>query len=575
VRGVKLVSLSTIQRSGQAAAQAEYPIAAISYGPNDAVKIDPFKDPPDPALLDSLDPKVCLEYGILPWRCFGDSTVLLTHDTEVDLTRYRALKSLFGRFNLAYASKAKLDRFIDCGFNDELAFDAETALDDRYSCRRWRRSQTLAFWGAISLCFGVLLSLSYGLAAMVLFGWVIFVLFCSTLLKLSAIFANGLLETPKNVGEAESTLPTFSILVPLFREPDIAAHLIEHLNRLKYAKEKIEVCLIVENDDQTTQIALKKLPLPDWIRVVTVPDGRLRTKPRALNYAMNFAHGAIIGVYDAEDAPDPNQLRAVARIFASSDPSVACVQGCLDYYNASSNWLSRCFTLEYASWFRVVLPGYARMGLLVPLGGTTLFFRRDILRELGNWDAHNVTEDADLGVRLARNGYRTVFMKSVTMEEANARAWPWVKQRSRWLKGYAVTYAVHMRRPIRLMRELGLWRFFGFQILFLGTLSQFVLAPALWSVVVIPFGLPHPLLTILNTSQFLALTGVFLFSAVVNLTASCLGAHRAGKVWLIKWAPTMFLYFPLGTLGAIKGLAELAWKPFYWDKTVHGIDVPR
>lgn len=538
------------------------------------LQVDPFDQPPDPALLDALDPRVCLEFGILPWRCFGDTTVLLTHDTRSDPKRLRHLKSLFGQFSLANTPKRTLERYIGQEFQDELALDAETALDEVDSCRDWNSSRLLR-WSIFAAALTVIAviiapTLTFGIA----FGWVVCVLVLATLLKLGAIFSNGLLKSNGEIQHGPTDLPSFSIMVPLFQEPEITQHLIGQLGRLDYPRDRLEVCLIVESDDLSTQASLRQLNLPSWMRIVVVPDGRLRTKPRALNYAMNFAHGSIIGVYDAEDAPEPRQLRTVARVFSQSDSSVACVQGCLDYYNASSNWLSRCFALEYASWFRVILPGYARMGLVVPLGGTTLFFRRDVLKELGSWDAHNVTEDADLGVRLARRGYRTVFTSSVTLEEANARAWPWIKQRSRWLKGYAVTYAVHMRRPLALLRELGAWRFFGFQILFLGTLSQFLLAPMLWSVIVIPFGVAHPLTTSLSGDQFFILTALFLIAAMVNLAASCLGAHRAGKRWLMKWAPTMFLYFPLGTLGALKGLSELVWKPFYWDKTDHGIDLP-
>jgi cellulose synthase/poly-beta-1,6-N-acetylglucosamine synthase-like glycosyltransferase len=191
-----------------------------------------------------------------------------------------------------------------------------------------------------------------------------------------------------------------------------------------------------------------------------VPLGTLQTKPRALNYALSFAKGSIIGVYDAEDAPAPDQLHVVVNRFAQRGPEVVCLQGQLDFYNSHSNWLAHCFTVEYATWFRIMLPSLERLGLAIPLGGTTLFFRRDILESLGGWDAHNVTEDADLGIRLARHGYRTEIIDTVTQEEANARAWPWVKQRSHWLKGYAITYGVHMRSPLKLWRDLGAWRFF-------------------------------------------------------------------------------------------------------------------
>jgi len=310
------------------------------------------------------------------------------------------------------------------------------------------------------------------------------------------------------------------------------------------------------------------------MRAITVPHGSIRTMPRALNYALDCARGSIIGVYDAEDAPAVDQLRVVADHFARADPRLACVQGVLDYYNSATNWLTRCFTIEYASWFRVVLPGFAKMGLVVPLGGTTLFFRRDVLVELEGWDAHNVTEDADLGVRLARHGYRTEFMSSVTEEEANGRAWPWIKQRSRWLKGYAVTYAVHMRHPSALWRDLGPMRFFGIQLLFLGTLSQFLLAPLIWSFWLVPLGLPHPLGGLLPQWGLWTLAGLFLATEIIHLGIAVVALRRAQKTWLIKWALTLQLYFPLAVIATYRGLLELTWRPFFWDKTAHGVLLP-
>ena len=210
----------------------------------------------------------------------------------------------------------------------------------------------------------------------------------------------------------------------------------------------------------------------------------------------------------------------------------------------------------------------------MPLGGTTLFFKCDVLENLGGWDAHNVTEYADLGVRLARAVYSTKLVDTVTQEEANGRFWPWVKQRSRWLKGYAIAYAVHMRSPVRLWRDLGTWRFFGVQILFAGTLSQFVLAPILLTFWLIPFGVPHPFADALPVPMFWGLVGLFFVSEVTNLLIAALALEKAKKTWLIKWAVTLQFYFPLAAVAAYKGIFELAWKPFYWDKTVHGVLLP-
>ena len=254
-------------------------------------------------------------------------------------------------------------------------------------------------------------------------------------------------------------------MVPLLRESEIAETLVKRLSRLTYPKALLDVVLVLEEGDATTRATLERTELPKWMRVIEVPasDG-LTTKPRALNYALDFCRGSLIGIWDAEDAPAPSQIEDVVEHFHHADEDVVCLQGILDYYNPRANWMARCFTIEYATWWRLVIPGIAKLGLVVPLGGTTLFFRRDKLIELGGWDAHNVTEDADLGVRLARAGYRTEIIPTVTMEEANCRVWPWVRQRSRWLKGFAITWAVHMQKPRQTLKDLGLYRFLGLQV---------------------------------------------------------------------------------------------------------------
>jgi cellulose synthase/poly-beta-1,6-N-acetylglucosamine synthase-like glycosyltransferase len=293
-----------------------------------------------------------------------------------------------------------------------------------------------------------------------------------------------------------------------------------------------------------------------------------------MNYALDFCKGDIIGIYDAEDAPDPDQLLRVATHFANAPKDVVCLQGALDFYNAKSNWLARCFTIEYNTWFRLVLPGMAKLGFAVPLGGTTLFFKRKELEELGAWDAHNVTEDADLGFRLARAGYRTEVIDTTTREEANNRTIPWIKQRSRWLKGYLVTYLVHMRNPVELYRDLGAWRFMGFQVHFVSALSQFALAPLLWSFWFMLFGMPHPLLSVLDRSWIHGIAWMFIAVEMLTVTLSVMGTHRPQHRHLWHWIPTLQFYWPLGCFAMWKALYELAFNPFYWDKTQHGHSLP-
>ena len=194
------------------------------------------------------------------------------------------------------------------------------------------------------------------------------------------------------------------------------------------------------------------------MRIVTVPNGQPRTKPRALNYALQDARGTLVAVFDAEDIPDADQLRRAANAFIEGGPRLACVQARLAIYNADESFLSRQFALEYSALFSGLLPALGFLRLPLTLGGTSNHFRRDLLLKIGGWDPFNVTEDADLGIRLARFGYEVSVINSVTMEEAPASWRSWRGQRTRWIKGWIQTYLVHMRRPLRLWRDLGPWK---------------------------------------------------------------------------------------------------------------------
>jgi len=538
--------------------------------------VDPIKTPADPRLIAKFGANLCLKHRVLPWRSIAGRVTVLAATTQ-DFLRVRdTLTILFGPVHLAISTSEHLDAAFSRACHNTLMENAERRTGAHESCRDWN-SQKAFRWGLATLLTVIsCLILWPQISVLVLCGWAVFGLLANTVLKTAAAILHLLAKPDVQMPAKHPTdqRPIVTILVPLFRERDIAGALIKRLSQLNYPTDRLDVCLVLEADDATTQDALAVTHLPFWMRAIKVPLGTLQTKPRALNYALCFAKGSIIGVYDAEDAPDPNQINIVVDRFARCAPDVACLQGRLDFYNSHSNWLARCFTVEYATWFRIVLPGLERMGLVIPLGGTTLFFRREILEDLGGWDAHNVTEDADLGIRLARHGYRTEIIDTVTQEEANARAWPWVKQRSRWLKGYAITYGVHMRNPLKLWKELGAWRFFGTQMLFAGTISQFLLAPLLWSFWLMLFGIPHPLDGVLAPNVALTFAAMFLLSEIIGITVSAIAVTSAGKRDLIKWTPTLHLYFPLAALAAYKGVFELATKPFYWDKTSHGIFAP-
>ncbi|WP_390261580.1 glycosyltransferase [Halodurantibacterium flavum] len=526
----------------------------------------------DPRRITAFGLSACLREGILPLNDgdAGEVTVLTARPAEFDRHR-RRLEALFGPVRMAVASAGAIEAAIASACREPMRARAESRTAPVFSARTWPARSLRAVLGVLALGLATLGVLWPQALFAGLLIWATLSLGLVTALRLGAALAHLGRRPAEPAAARMLRLPTVSILVPLYRETDIAPRLVARLGRLAYPRDLLDVLLVTEERDEATRTALAGNDLPPWIRVITVPDAPLRTKPRALNYALDFCRGTIIGVYDAEDAPEPDQIHRVVRRFHTRGADLACVQGVLDYYNPRTNWLARCFTIEYAVWFRVILPGMERLGLSLPLGGTTLFFRRDVLEDLGGWDAHNVTEDADLGIRLSRMGYRTEVMTTVTGEEANCHLMPWVRQRSRWLKGYAMTWIVHMRAPRRLLADLGWRRFLGVQVIFAATLSQFLLAPLLWGFWLLALGFGYPLAGHLPQPLMQGLVTVFLCAELLAMGIAATALSGPRHHHLLKWVPSLPLYFPLATLAAYKALAELVWNPFYWDKTRHGI----
>jgi cellulose synthase/poly-beta-1,6-N-acetylglucosamine synthase-like glycosyltransferase len=507
----------------------------------------------------------------------GNSVLVArSHPDKFDVLRAEMKEAPF-TFLPVIADPRQIQSQITRLYGEQLAEQALVQVPDHDSCRNWGQANLLksrkVALGAVAVLSTIAIFPDVALSIAML--WAALTLLLTIIIKGSGFLVHitGKSRPPAHtLKDVNARLPCVSVMIPLFHEPEIADALITRLENLTYPKPLLDIVLVLEAADEITRTALQRIQLPSWIKVVVVPDAKgLTTKPRAMNYALDFCRGTIIGVWDAEDAPEPDQIEKVAARFNEAAPNVVCLQGMLDYYNARQNWISRCFTIEYATWWRVVLPGMARLGFVIPLGGTTLFFRRKALEKLGRWDAHNVTEDADLGVRLARYGYVTELIPTVTYEEANCRPWRWVRQRSRWLKGFMITYCVHMRDPKSLMRDLGFKRFMGLQMIFLATFSQFAFAPVLWSFWVTIFGYTHPIQNVLGETAILALIVLFFIAEILTITMGMTAVCAPNRRHLMKWVLTMPLYFTLGTLASYKALYEMIVTPFYWDKTEHGV----
>lgn len=370
----------------------------------------------------------------------------------------------------------------------------------------------------------------------------------------------------------DEDLPAYTVLVPAYNEPEVIGDLIAAMNALEYPTDKLEVLLLLEADDQVTIDAAEAAGLGDVCRILPIPPAEPRTKPKACNYALHYAKGDIATIFDAEDQPDPLQLRRVVVAFGELDDDVACIQAKLAFHNGSQNILAAWFTTDYALWFNFLLPGLMKSDSPIPLGGTSNHFRADVLADVGAWDPHNVTEDADLGVRIAARGYRTAVLDSTTIEEANPDPINWIRQRSRWYKGYLQTWLVHMRQPVALWRTLGTRRMFRFTTLLAGTPLIACLNMVFWLVTLSwVLGQPAVVAEVFPPYvYFPALICLVLGNATI-LYSNLIAARETGNQNLWLACLTVPLYWVLMSIAAIKGTYQLFANPSYWEKTVHGL----
>ncbi|WP_067468125.1 glycosyltransferase family 2 protein [Actinomadura macra] len=381
-----------------------------------------------------------------------------------------------------------------------------------------------------------------------------------------------------DLGEGEACrvpdgeLPVYTVLVPLYREANVLPDLLDRLAHLDYPADRLQILLLIEADDEETQAALPDLGPP--FEVVRIPPSAPRTKPKACNVGLAQARGEFVVIYDAEDRPDRDQLRKAVLAFRSLPDRVVCVQAELQYWNPWTNWLTRCFAAEYATTFSLWLRGLDRLRLAIPLGGTSNHFRGDALAALGGWDPYNVTEDADLGIRIARRGWEVRMMASVTEEEANSRLGNWVRQRSRWIKGYLQTWLVHTRHPLRLWRQLGTRRTLAFHLT-MGFPTLTTLAnPFFWTLTLVYLctGTRYIQAMFAPPTLYCGVTTMIVGNLLMVYCAMA-GCLERGLFPAVRTMVTIPLYWGLMSVAAYKALYQLARpsRRHFWELTEHGL----
>ncbi len=537
--------------------------------------IDLKKRPPSTNWVDFSDPQSCLKHGYIIWRNTKQGLTIALSNPNIMKKLLKMFTKPGRTITFALIKPKYLQDFIMSDQSKPLQEAALVSCPADMSCRSWAQSKKPYIWGVIVFlvfCAGfivpaMLLSMALALVFIALIMLMGFRITC-----LLALRKQPEVVTISQRPRAFTTRPKVSILVPLFRETAILTRLIERMQALAYPQELLEICFVYEEDDPKTKAALEGLELPYYMKIIEVPKGQLQTKPRAMNYALDFCTGSIIGIYDAEDAPEVNQIEQVIQKFAASDDDVACIQCVLDFYNTDTNWISRCFTIEYAILFRLILPALDKMKLPIPLGGTSVFFRRDILEKLGRWDAYNVTEDADLGYRLYRMGYRCAWISTTTYEEANYRVLPWIKQRSRWLKGFFLTAFVHLRSPLKLRQKIGTY---GVLTMFCMSVIPWVIcpmAPIILPMWLLSFGVDLPIYSELPKWFINTLIITFIATELMSLYLGYKATYFKRHMHLRYWLITTILYWPIASIASYKALYEVFFRPAYWDKSEHGIN---
>ena len=374
-------------------------------------------------------------------------------------------------------------------------------------------------------------------------------------------------------GLREQDLPMYTILCPLYREAQIIPQFLEAMSKLSYPREKLDIILLLEEDDKESIEQVGKINLPSYVRSLIVPHSIPKTKPKACNYGLAHARGEYLVIYDAEDIPDTMQLKKAYLGFGKVKEDVICLQAKLNYYNPHQNLLTRFFTAEYSLWFDVTLTGLQSIGTTIPLGGTSNHFRIENLRQVEGWDPFNVTEDADLGVRLFRKGYKTAMIDSTTLEEANSKVGNWFRQRSRWIKGYMQTYLVHTRHTALSLKGQKRHSLI-FQLLIGGKIAFVLINPFLWVATFSYFALyayVGPAIEALYPSVvfYIAVTSL-VFGNFLFLYDYMIGLAKKGQWNLIKFVFLIPLYWLMISISAFIALYQLIFKPHYWEKTVHG-----
>jgi len=539
-------------------------------------------DQPDPETVKILADDVCRNIGVIPVRFEGDTLFLaITDPAAIPDIRKKIGNIHTGKMEFLVTSEFDIEWVTRAVFHDNYMNESVWGLF-------YRNPEECAYktFTAGQIIFLVISLIVVGLSLYTFFEQTLLILngIITIIYLVISIFrfwiaidgasgsdSRGISpQALEKINEIE--LPVYTILIPVYKEKESLQQLLASLENLDYPKSKLDIKLLLEEDDQETRTEALRLKPPGYIEFITIPHSKPKTKPKACNYGLISARGKYLVIYDAEDKPERDQLKKAFLAFKNGPDDLVCVQAKLNYFNRNQNILTRWFTCEYSNWFDMILPGLDKHKYPIPLGGTSNHFKTEKLRELGGWDPFNVTEDADLGIRMYKHQYTTLVIDSTTFEEANSQLWNWIRQRTRWIKGYMQTWLVDMRHPIKFMKEVGLKGVLGFHLTIGGTPFLFLINPIFWILTTLSFIINSTILEavfppiIFLISSFNLIIGNFVF-----VYLNVISTFRRGYYELGRYALLSPIYWILMSFAAWRAFWQLLFKPSYWEKTTHGL----
>jgi cellulose synthase/poly-beta-1,6-N-acetylglucosamine synthase-like glycosyltransferase len=359
--------------------------------------------------------------------------------------------------------------------------------------------------------------------------------------------------------DKSAELPKISLIIPTKNEETVIRRCLNSILNIDYPKDKMQIIVVDgKSEDNTLSICSEfSQKYPENIKIIS--EKTAKGKPGALNLALPYVKGELVGVFDADSLPEKDVLAKVASYF--NDEKLKALQGRTTSLNEKNNALTRVIAIEERAWFQALMSGREKLQLFVPLTGSCQFVRTKVLEELGGWDENSLTEDVELALRLVERNHHIQYAPDVCSgQETPNNIGSLFKQRVRWYRGYMET-AIKYGRLLDNVNK----RTVDAEISMAGPFMMVVslLSYINWFFVALFLSQSNPILDF--TGLVIALTAVSLVSVGIGLTAS----EKPIKLRNLLWIPSIYVYWVIQMVIAGWAFLKLVFRrKRVWTKTV-------